>query len=96
MRQILDQNLNNEHTHVGIPTISVMSDILGLGFRGWVRRLDPNNHLNYIRRFRPWFSRVWMPLTMRQISNQRSNNGYMHVHIPTMSITLDLLDFFRI
>ena len=35
MRQISVQNLNNWYTHVGIPTISVTSDVLDfLGYEG--------------------------------------------------------------
>ena len=30
MRQISNQNLTNGYTHVGIPTISITSDVLGL------------------------------------------------------------------
>ena len=29
MRQISNQNLNKRHTHVGIPIISITSDVLG-------------------------------------------------------------------
>ena len=29
MRQISNQNLNKRHTHVGIPTIPITSDVLG-------------------------------------------------------------------
>ena len=30
MRQISNQNLNNGYIHMGIPTISITSDVLGL------------------------------------------------------------------
>ena len=40
-----------------------------------------------------WFQRVWMPLTMRQMSGQNLNSRYTHVGIPTITITSVVLDF---
>ena len=41
---------------------------------------------------KPWFHGVWMPLTMRQISNQNLNDGCVQLDTPIITITSDVLD----
>ena len=50
MRQISNQDLNNGYTHVGIPTISITSDVLGYDDNvKWVFFLDsPKMIVSYI------------------------------------------------
>ena len=43
--------------------------------------------------FWSWFQTIWMPLTMRQVSNEKHNTEYMHLHIPAISVTSSVLDF---
>ena len=40
---------------------------------------------------KPWFHGVWMPLTMRQISNQNLNDGCVQLDTPIITITSDVL-----
>ena len=42
---------------------------------------------------KPWFKRVWVPITLRQIPDKNCDGWYPQLEIPTISITSYVLDF---